>query len=37
MNEIIHIIIGIGAWIAVCALGAAAVCAAIYTAKPEDK
>ena len=36
MNEIIHIIIGCSAWVALCATACAGICAVIYTAKQED-
>lgn len=37
MNEVIKIVVACSAWISLCALASVAVCAAIYTAKPEDK
>lgn len=36
MNELIHIVAGCLAWIALCGLACIAVCAVVYTQKPED-
>lgn len=37
MNEVIKIVAACSAWIALCGLACVAVCAVIYTQKPEDK
>lgn len=36
MNEVVKIVVACSAWVALCVLACVAVCAAIYTAKPED-
>lgn len=37
MNEVIKIVVACSAWVALCALACVGICAAVYTAKPEDK